>query len=131
MRASYRPQFSTAPIATDAKNVIQVFNVGAERILGYAAAEVLNRVTPANISDPQENIARTTGEASARFGQINRANAGARSNRTGWQTKGTKRSRPLLGRSPDTGLSPMITPLSMHGFSNRCNPIYAKTLMNA
>ena len=45
-------------IATDAKGVIQIFNVGAERMLGYAAAEVLNRITPADISDPQEVIAR-------------------------------------------------------------------------
>src|ERR1700741_2052627 len=45
-------------IATDAKGVIQIFNVGAERMLGYAAAEVLNRITPAGISDPQEVIAR-------------------------------------------------------------------------
>ncbi len=41
-------------IATDAKGVIQIFNVGAERMLGYAAAEVLNKLTPADISDPQE-----------------------------------------------------------------------------
>ena len=45
-------------IATDAKGVIQVFNVGAERMLGYTAAEVLNKITPAEISDPQEVIAR-------------------------------------------------------------------------
>jgi PAS domain S-box-containing protein len=45
-------------IATDAKGVIQIFNVGAERMLGYAAAEVMNRITPADISDPQEVIAR-------------------------------------------------------------------------
>src|ERR1700709_1440937 len=45
-------------IATDAKGVIQIFNVGAERMLGYAAAEVLNKITPAEISDPQEVIAR-------------------------------------------------------------------------
>jgi PAS domain S-box-containing protein len=45
-------------IATDAKGVIQIFNVGAERMLGYAAADVLNKVTPADISDPQEVIAR-------------------------------------------------------------------------
>jgi len=45
-------------IATDAKGVIQIFNVGAERMLGYAAADVLNRITPADISDPQEVIAR-------------------------------------------------------------------------
>ncbi|MEY2883016.1 MAG: hypothetical protein RL490_740, partial [Pseudomonadota bacterium] len=45
-------------IATDAKGVIQIFNVGAEQMLGYAAAEVMNRITPADISDPQELIAR-------------------------------------------------------------------------
>src|SRR5580658_8290028 len=45
-------------IATDAKGVIQIFNVGAERMLGYAAAEVINKITPADISDPQEVIAR-------------------------------------------------------------------------
>ena len=45
-------------IATDEKGVIQLFNVGAERMLGYAAAEVLNKITPADISDSQEVIAR-------------------------------------------------------------------------
>jgi PAS domain S-box-containing protein len=45
-------------IATDAKGVIQIFNVGAERMLGYTAAEVMNTITPADISDPQELLAR-------------------------------------------------------------------------
>ncbi len=45
-------------IATDAKGVIQIFNVGAERMLGYTAAEVLDKITPADISDPEEVIAR-------------------------------------------------------------------------
>ena len=45
-------------IATDEKGVIQIFNVGAERMLGYTAAEVMNKITPAEISDPQEVIAR-------------------------------------------------------------------------
>src|ERR1035437_7907379 len=45
-------------IATDAKGVIQIFKVGAERMLGYTAAEVMNKITPADISDPQELIAR-------------------------------------------------------------------------
>ncbi|MFL5468813.1 MAG: histidine kinase dimerization/phospho-acceptor domain-containing protein, partial [Gemmatimonadaceae bacterium] len=45
-------------IATDAKGVIQIFNVGAERMLGYTAAEVIDRITPADISDPTEVIAR-------------------------------------------------------------------------
>src|SRR5476651_1308115 len=45
-------------IATDEKGVIQIFNVGAERMLGYAAADVMNKITPADISDPQELILR-------------------------------------------------------------------------
>lgn len=45
-------------IATDEKGVIQIFNVGAERMLGYAAADVVNRITPADISDPVELITR-------------------------------------------------------------------------
>ncbi|NTV75412.1 MAG: PAS domain S-box protein, partial [Holophaga sp.] len=45
-------------IATDARGVIQIFNVGAERMLGYAAAEVMNKITPADISDPREVILR-------------------------------------------------------------------------
>ncbi|HUQ48069.1 MAG TPA: PAS domain-containing protein, partial [Gemmatimonadaceae bacterium] len=45
-------------IATDAKGVIQIFNVGAEKMLGYSAAEVVNKITPADISDAQEVVAR-------------------------------------------------------------------------
>src|ERR1035437_8350132 len=45
-------------IATDEKGVIQIFNVGAERMLGYAAADGVNKITPVDISDPQELIAR-------------------------------------------------------------------------
>jgi PAS domain S-box-containing protein len=45
-------------IATDAQGVIQIFNVGAERMLGYKAAEVVDKITPADISDAQEVIAR-------------------------------------------------------------------------
>jgi PAS domain-containing protein len=36
-------------IATDAKGVIQIFNVGAERMLGYAAVDVMNKITPADM----------------------------------------------------------------------------------
>ncbi len=45
-------------IATDAQGVIQIFNVGAEHMLGYAAVDVMNKITPADISDPQELILR-------------------------------------------------------------------------
>ena len=47
-------------IATDARGVIQIFNVGAERMLGYAAADVLNQITPAHISDPEEVVSRAS-----------------------------------------------------------------------
>ena len=47
-------------IATDALGVIQIFNVGAERMLGYLAAEVVNRITPADISDSAELVARAS-----------------------------------------------------------------------
>ena len=52
------PYFSC--IATDAQGVIQLFNVGAERMLGYQADEVINQITPAGISDPAEVISRAT-----------------------------------------------------------------------
>jgi PAS domain S-box-containing protein len=46
-------------IATDSKGVIQVFNAGAECMLGYLAAEVMNNITPADLADSQEIIARS------------------------------------------------------------------------
>jgi len=45
-------------IATDEKGIIQLFNVGAERMLGYSAAEVVNKISPSDIHDPLEVIAR-------------------------------------------------------------------------
>ncbi len=45
-------------IATDERGVIQIFNVGAERMLGYKAAEVVDLITPADISDPLELLTR-------------------------------------------------------------------------
>ncbi len=45
-------------IATDENGIIQIFNVGAERMLGYAAAEMVDRITPTHISDPMEVMAR-------------------------------------------------------------------------
>jgi PAS domain S-box-containing protein len=45
-------------IATDAQGVIRLFNVGAERMLGYTAGEVKDRITPAELFDPQDMIAR-------------------------------------------------------------------------
>jgi signal transduction histidine kinase/CheY-like chemotaxis protein len=50
------PNFSI--IATDEKGIIQLFNVGAERMLGYLATEVVNRISPSDLHDPEEVIAR-------------------------------------------------------------------------
>ncbi|NML62441.1 response regulator [Massilia sp. RP-1-19] len=50
------PYFSC--IATDAKGMIQLFNVGAERMLGYQSEDIVDQITPAGISDPVEVIAR-------------------------------------------------------------------------
>ncbi|MBK6469205.1 MAG: response regulator [Betaproteobacteria bacterium] len=55
-------------IATDEHGVIQVFNVGAERMLGYAAADVVDRITPAELSDPLELVRRAQ-VLSTEFGQ--------------------------------------------------------------
>ena len=49
---------SFSSIATDEKGVIQIFNVGAERMLGYSSADVVNRLSPSEFSDPQEIITR-------------------------------------------------------------------------
>jgi len=46
-------------IATDVNGVIQIFNVGAETLLGYSAAEVINIMTPADLSDKEELRERT------------------------------------------------------------------------
>ena len=50
------PNFSI--IATDEKGIIQLFNVGAERVLGYTAEEVVNKINPSDIHDPEEVRAR-------------------------------------------------------------------------
>ena len=47
-------------IATDEKGIIQLFNAGAELMLGYAASDVVDKITPADISDPHELGARAT-----------------------------------------------------------------------
>ena len=38
-------------IATDAQGIIQIFNVGAEQLLGYSASEVVNQLSPVDIAD--------------------------------------------------------------------------------
>ena len=45
-------------IATDPKGVIQLFNVGSERMLGYTAAQVVGTKDPSDLHDPAEVLAR-------------------------------------------------------------------------
>ena len=47
-----------ASIATDEEGIIQIFSAGAQRMLGYTEAEVANRRTPADLSDPLEAVER-------------------------------------------------------------------------
>ena len=51
---------SVSSIATDEYGVVQLFNVGAERLLGYSAAEVIDRLTPADLSDADELVRRAS-----------------------------------------------------------------------
>jgi len=54
-------------IATDEKGVIQLFNAGAERTLGYRADEVVNKINPSDLHEPEEVRARAQA-LSAEFG---------------------------------------------------------------
>ena len=72
-------------IATDVHGVIQIFNVGAERMLGYTAAEMVNQVTPADIFDPEEVIARAMALAAEHDAEVG----------PGFQTLAFKASRGL------------------------------------
>ncbi|WP_343702375.1 PAS domain S-box protein [Chitinophaga sp.] len=55
-------------IATDALGMITVFNTGAERLLGYSAAEMMGRFMPAVIHDQDEVVERTA-ELSSETGE--------------------------------------------------------------
>ncbi|MDC8760037.1 response regulator [Janthinobacterium fluminis] len=57
-----------AIIATDPAGVINLFSVGAQRMLGYAAAEMIGRQSPSPIHLPQEVLARGA-ELSAELGR--------------------------------------------------------------
>ena len=59
---------SFSSIATDERGVIQVFNIGAERMLGYPAVDVVNKLTPADLSDADELTAHARA-LSESFGQ--------------------------------------------------------------
>lgn len=43
---------ATTGIVTDETGVIRIFGAGAERMLGYAAAEVVNQLRPLDLLDP-------------------------------------------------------------------------------
>jgi PAS domain S-box-containing protein len=46
-------------IATNEKGIIQSFDLGAERMFGYKASDLVDKLTPADICDPLELVART------------------------------------------------------------------------
>lgn len=49
---------SLSLVATDTDGVIRIFNIGAERMLGYTAADVLGKLTLSDFFDREEVIAR-------------------------------------------------------------------------
>jgi PAS domain S-box-containing protein len=51
---------SFSSIATDANGIIRIFNVGAERMLGYAAGDVVNTTSAADLHDHTELVARAS-----------------------------------------------------------------------
>jgi PAS domain S-box-containing protein len=54
----FRGAVSHAIIGTDSEGIITIFSEGAERLLGYSAAEVIGQVSPVAIHDPAEIEAR-------------------------------------------------------------------------
>jgi PAS domain S-box-containing protein len=57
-----------AIIATDPQGIINVFNKGAERMLGYSAEEMIGKQTPVSIHLPEE-VAAYSRSLTARFGR--------------------------------------------------------------
>jgi PAS domain S-box-containing protein len=58
LQAVLRAATGYAVIATDERGLIELFNEGAERMLGYSAAEVVGVLTPLALHDPAEVAAR-------------------------------------------------------------------------
>src|SRR5438132_13862714 len=58
VQQSYHTYTTYSTNASYEKGIIQLFNFGAELMLGYKAAEVVNRISPSDIHDPQEVMAR-------------------------------------------------------------------------
>jgi PAS domain S-box-containing protein len=56
-------------IATDTQGLVTLFNQGAERLLGYSAAEMVGLHTPALIHLPEEGLQRGA-ELSQQYGQV-------------------------------------------------------------
>ena len=56
--AAVQPIAAQTVIKTDDKGLITSFNKSAEHLLGYRAAEMIGKKTPALIHDPQEVITR-------------------------------------------------------------------------
>jgi diguanylate cyclase (GGDEF)-like protein/PAS domain S-box-containing protein len=56
-----------AMMATDDKGIIQIFNQGAQRLLGYPASVVVNRLTPTDLSS-REVLAQRAADLTAELG---------------------------------------------------------------
>lgn len=66
LQAVINSSTEAALISTDLQGVIQLFNTGAERMLGYKAEEVVGKSSPALFHDPAE-ISRRAGQLTAEY----------------------------------------------------------------
>lgn len=66
LQAVINSSTEAALISTDLHGVIQLFNTGAERMLGYKADEVVGKSSPALFHDPAE-ITRRAGQLTAEY----------------------------------------------------------------
>lgn len=58
-----------AMISTDPNGIIQLFNTGAERMLGYSADELVDKHSPALFHDPEE-ISRRSEQLTSEYNQV-------------------------------------------------------------
>jgi PAS domain S-box-containing protein len=58
LRQAIHNNASFSSITTNAKGIIQIFSLGAEKLLGYSAVEVLNKFTPVDLHDKDELATR-------------------------------------------------------------------------
>jgi len=63
-----RAASEVAIIATDSNGIIRLFNIGAERMSGYQAAELIDKSSPASLHLEEEVVSRSR-ELTAEYGQ--------------------------------------------------------------